>query len=327
MIAKKRKKYIFVLFQSLKIGVGSGVAMYLAMASNLDFAVYAATVTMLTVVTTKAEVMKLSLYRFITFAITVLLCYIIFPNIPNMILGYMLFLFSLVFITDFFNLRETLSVNAVVGTHFLTTMDFSLSAVTNEFLLVLIGITTAVMFNFLVNNQGSKRRLKHNVVYTENRLKLVLNNISKFLRHEESVEVCWDYLDSLSDDISHFIELAYEYKGNSFGNSEKDMYAEYFELRKIQCEMLETLKKPLKFIIDYRDESIIVAELIEKISNDISNFGSNISVKTFKEVYNPDMKSFIEIDLYAKLYHTHQVLFDFALEQSEYKSVSPDIFN
>ena len=147
MLGRLMEKYRKFLILSLKIGIGSCAALHLAEYLNLEYAISAGTITLLTLLTTKWETLRLSLWRIVTFLFTILLALIFYPLIPIPWMAYGLLLTVLVFFSELLDLRATLSVNAVVAAHLLTQRNHMGQAVINEFLLILLGIILAVLFN------------------------------------------------------------------------------------------------------------------------------------------------------------------------------------
>lgn len=134
-----------IIFQAAKIAVGSCGAISIAMALNLEYATTAGIITLLSIVPTKWDTLKLSMYRVITFLLSVIVAWTFFQHMNSEWLAYGLFIFLLVVFSEWTGLKATISVNAVTGTHFLMTHDFSLEFILNEFLLVLIGIGFAAV--------------------------------------------------------------------------------------------------------------------------------------------------------------------------------------
>ena len=148
-----------ILIHALKIAVGTSVAMYIAQVMNLQNATSAGTIALLTIMTTKWETVRLSIARIITFAIAVLLALFTFSNliIPWEMFG--IYIFFLVLVSEFFGWKSTISVNAVIGTHFVVSRDFSPEFITNEFMLVLIGTAVAFVVNLFSHNRNRQKRL------------------------------------------------------------------------------------------------------------------------------------------------------------------------
>ena len=140
-LQKKLKK---IMLPALKIAIGSSAAIWIAESLSLQYASSAGIIALLTIASTKWETMRLSLYRLITFCITVILTFLLFHLLPWDWATYGLFLLFTVIYSTWIGWRVTISVNAVIATHFLTVGNFSLNFVLNEFLLVLIGISIAI---------------------------------------------------------------------------------------------------------------------------------------------------------------------------------------
>ena len=167
MKKKQQKKRVL---QAIKIAVGSSAAIYVAEVLNLEYAISAGSIALLTLVTTKWETVKLSWFRLVTFLVSSVLAWIVFTQIQSEWLAYGIYIFLIVIVSEEFGWRATISVNAVIGMHFMVKRDFEASFVFNEFLLVLIGITVAVVLNLFYDYAGQRKDLVRNMRYTENGL-------------------------------------------------------------------------------------------------------------------------------------------------------------
>lgn len=133
------------MLKAAKIALGSSIAIYAAHILHLDYEISAGTIALLIIVTTKWETLKLSLFRMITLLITIVLAWTVFFYVDNEWVAYGIFVFLLVIICEILGWGATLSVNAVNGAHFLTRLEFGRAFIINESLLVLIGITVAIV--------------------------------------------------------------------------------------------------------------------------------------------------------------------------------------
>lgn len=127
--------------QALKIAIGSSLAIYIANLFGLKYSLAAGSVALLTMVTTKWKTVKLSLARVVTFIISVLMALIIFSAVESEWMAYGIYVFFVVIIAEMIGWGATISVNALIGMHFLEVRDFEVDFIANEFMLVLIGIT------------------------------------------------------------------------------------------------------------------------------------------------------------------------------------------
>lgn len=180
-LAKKRK----MLLLAVKIAVGSSAAIYIAQLLGLEYAISAGAITLLTLLTTKWETVRLSAFRLVTFAVTILLAWAAFTHIRSMWIGYGVFIFCVVLFAEVMGWRATISVNSVIGAHLLTGHVFSMEVIKNEFLLVLIGVVIAFLLNLFQNNGRNEQDIIENMRYTEQRLQQILRRFAGYLSQEE----------------------------------------------------------------------------------------------------------------------------------------------
>lgn len=113
------------LLLATKIGVGTAVAITMADWLELSSPTSAGTITLLTLLTTKRNTIKLSMQRLLTFAMTTGLAFILFKLIPNVWIAFGMLIFSQVFILEMFKSTWTLSVNAMIAIHYLVEQNFT----------------------------------------------------------------------------------------------------------------------------------------------------------------------------------------------------------
>ena len=224
MKKKQQKKRVL---QAIKIAVGSSAAIYVAEVLNLEYAISAGSIALLTLVTTKWETVKLSWFRLVTFLVSSVLAWIVFTQIQSEWLAYGIYIFLIVIVSEEFGWKATISVNAVIGMHFMAKRDFEASFVFNEFLLVLIGITVAVVLNLFYDYAGQRKDLVRNMRYTENRMQMILGAIAAYLADKEMQYDIWAAIRELESQIRIFIDDAYEYQDNTF-QSHPEYYINYF---------------------------------------------------------------------------------------------------
>ena len=122
--------------QALKIAIGSSLAIYIANLFGLKYSLAAGSVALLTMVTTKWKTVKLSVARVVTFIISVLMALIIFSAVESEWMAYGIYVFFVVIIAEMIGWGATISVNALIGMHFLEVRDFEVDFIVNEFMLV-----------------------------------------------------------------------------------------------------------------------------------------------------------------------------------------------
>ena len=261
VIELNKEKLIHIFIQALKIAVGSSVAIYVATLLGLDFATSAGIITLLSILTTKWETVKISLFRLVSFVIAVLLAIVIYHFIHIPWIEFGVFIFLLVLICEIIGWKATISVNAVVGTHFLTTLDFSFASILNEFLLVLIGVAIAIILNLFQNNNSAKKKIIRNMRYTEERLQFIMEELAMYMRLENLDHSVWDDTIALEKEVEKFVDDAHKYQNNTF-HSHPSYYIHYFEMRLQQCNVLHNLHYQMKNLRYMPKQALIIAEYI-----------------------------------------------------------------
>ena len=247
--------------QALKIAIGSSLAIYIANLFGLKYSLAAGSVALLTMVTTKWKTVKLSVARVVTFIISVLMALIIFSAVESEWMAYGIYVFFVVIIAEMLGWGATISVNALIGMHFLEVRDFEFDFIANEFMLVLIGITMALVLNLFYDYGSQRKALVENMRYTEERLQMILGEISAYLANKEMQRNVWDDICALEKEVQGFIQDAYEYQDNTF-QSHPGYYIDYFEMRMKQCNVIHNLHYEMKKIRHMPDEAMIISSYV-----------------------------------------------------------------
>lgn len=255
------EKYRKTLLLTLKIGIGTAISIYIAQSLHLEYPISVGTVTLLTLMESKWGTIKLSVLRLVTLFITIVLSWIIFRYVDSVPIAYGLILGQIVFMAEFFGWRSTASVNALIISHLIVTRDFSVDAIRNEFLLVMIGIVIAMFLNLFNLNLTHKRQIIANMRYTEKQLQMIMEELAGYLFGKEMSQSVWQDICDLEKRIQEFIRDAEEYRGNTF-QSHPEYYIDYFEMRYEQCQMLNNLHYEMKRIRSMPAQAKIVAEYL-----------------------------------------------------------------
>ena len=317
------EKFRKALLLSVKIGLGSSIAIFIAQALDLEYAVSAGTVTLLTLMTSKWETIKLSAARLVTFITTVLMAWIIFPHISSMWIASGVLVTLEVFIAEIFGWRSTVSVNAVVIVHLLTSQDFSAAAIGNEFLLVLIGVVLAVILNLFHGNIFHRRTIISDMRDTENRLQSILRDLAAYLSGDETQHNVWDGIHTLENRIRSYIKSASEYQENTF-QSHPEYYISYFEMRYEQCRILHNLNDEMVKIRSMPKQAVIIAEYLLYLAEFVIEINHPIPQITrldeiFEEMRHGDPpKSSDEFEDRALMYHILMDIQDFLAQKADF---------
>lgn len=312
-----KKKLGNMLLNAFKIGFGSSLAIFVASALELDYAITAGSIALLTIVTTKWGTLKLSLVRIITFFIATALCGIVFTHVPSQWVAYGIFTFFIVIMCDCIGWKSAISVNALVGMHFLSHMDeFSYEFIINEFLLLVIGVSISIVLNLFHAYKFEEQHLIRNMRAVEKDLAETLVEIAEYLENHMKGKEVWKDVERLEKAIEYFIQEARDYQDNTF-HSHPGYYIDYFKMRRDQCKIMQNLHKEMKAIKSLPKQAQKVAEYVRYLSDYVVEKNEpveqltklNFLVEEMKKEELPKTRE--EFESRALLYHTLMDLEDF----------------
>ena len=326
------EKYRKILLLAVKIGVGSSVAVVVARALHLEYAISAGTVTLLTLMESRWGTMRLIAARFVTFAVTILVSWFFATHIDSIWISYGLALIVVVFIAEALGWRATISVNAVVVAHFLTDEKFNAAAILNEFQLVLIGVVLALVLNLFYGNSHYKKQIISDMRETETRLQTILRDLASYLSGEDLSESIWNEICRLKEDIDGYRKNADEYQSNTF-QTNPEYYIDYFEMRWKQCSILRNLYQELSHIRSFPAQAGIISDYLFYLSDYMLEL--NVPTEqidrlhdTLEEVKSQELpRNEEEFENRAMLYHILMDIEDFLSFKADFVSaLSPSQF-
>lgn len=311
------KKLRNMLLNAFKIGFGSSLAIYIATFFGLEYAITAGSITLLTIVTTKWGTVKLSLVRLLTFFAAAWLCSIVFKHVPSPWVAYGIFTFFIVVMCDIIGWKSAISVNALIGMHFLSHMDeFSKAFIMNEFFLLFIGVSISIILNLFHAYKFEEQHLIKNMRVVEKALSETLIEIAEYLENHMQGKEVWKDVDRLEKAIEHFIQEARDYQDNTF-YSHPGYYIDYFKMRRDQCKIMQNLHKEMKAIKSMPKQAHKVAEYVRYLADFVVEKNEPVEQLTKLELLFEEMKrdelpkTREEFESRALLYHTLMDLEDF----------------
>lgn len=299
------------------------MAIWLAETLELEHTASAGSIALLTLVSTKWGTVKLSLYRLITFVISVILSLLCFELITSQWIAVGVYVFLVGLICELSGWRSTISVNVLIGLHFLLFQDFSWKFIYNEFMLVLIGIALAFVLNLFHDNQNQKHMIEKSMRYSEEQLQMILKETAEYLLNEETERSVWADIDALESQLDEFKQEAHEYQDNTF-YSHPEYYIRYFDMRMEQCIILNNLHDNLKKLRSIPKQAGMIAEYMIYLADYVIEI--NIPGKQLDRLHQifEDMRAEAlpvtreEFENRALLYHVLMDLEDFLMAKAEF---------
>ena len=159
-----------MIVNSVKMIFAAICSICVAQLFNLDFAISAGIVAILTIQPSKRETFSTAIARFYGFVIAIVVSFICFKIFGITTLGFFVYLAIYVFICQKFRWYSAIAMNSVLISHFLSIGVKNFQTIINESLIFLIG----VLFGILVNLHLHKN-VKEMKKVLEKNLEIVTN--------------------------------------------------------------------------------------------------------------------------------------------------------
>ncbi|MGE5628871.1 MAG: aromatic acid exporter family protein [Solirubrobacterales bacterium] len=314
--------------RTIKTGVGVSISMLAASSLGLKYAAAAGIITMLSIQSTKRESIQIAVQRIGACILALLISAVLFNIFGYNPIVFGVFLFIFIPLTVKLNLEQGIVVSSVIVTHLLVERITSFPLILNELELIFIGVSIALILNLYM--PGLENVIKEDQKYIEDCMKKLLLKMAAALKENNSSFS----EDELFKDLGERIKIGKQraYKNlNNYLISDMSYYVEYMEMRRQQFKTLKKLKDTFrKFFIAY-DQTIMVAEFTEKISNDFyeSNTCTNLLNELealrfeFKNMALPSTRE--EFENRAMLYEFLNEMEQFLLIKFEFMKNKPKV--
>ncbi len=311
-----------MLLKALKIAIGSGIAIVIAEFFGLKYTTTAGVITLLTVQNTRKDTIQLTLERLWSFLLSIVLIYLCFRYTGSRgWVNFTVYILFMVICCYCFDWANTISVNAVMGTHYLTAPDYSLGFAMNELFLILIGTSVAIALNWRM--PSNMKVLRQHIHKIEDDMQQVLRELSQYLQGERKDNHVWTDLDGLEMYLHKGLDRAHEQAKNSM--SEADLYyVDYMEMRLQQCSMLQTLRGTVLRVQEMPKQAVIISHYLDYLvyymhEENIPDEQILNLRKVFDQMKQEDLpKSRAEFENRAILYHLLMDLEEFLLVKKRF---------
>ncbi len=267
---------------SIKIASAAIISTIIATMLELNFSISAGTVSILTIQPTKRETIKTALGRLLAFLSALLIASVCYGLIGYTLWGFALFLLIYIFVCQMLGWYNSMAINSVLISHFLTAESMSLPALINECQIFVIGMSIGVIANLhLRKNVNYMEELKEN---TDNQIRGILYQIADRILDREVEDKGADYFAELKDSIREAKNMAdTNYKNQLRIRDNYDI--EYIRMREKQCQVLYEMYKNVHQIhttpITARKISDFMSDMADKYHK--NNTGAEL-FEEFKEL-------------------------------------------
>lgn len=255
-----------ILFNTIKICVAAIASILIASALELEFAIAAGIVTILTIQTTKQETIKTALDRFYAFTIGTMIAYLSFTICGYSVYGFFLYLFIYIFICQYFKWYSAMAMNSVLISHFLTFKSMEMVYLYNEIYLFLIGVGIGIFANMHLHKKSnyindlkekSDAQIKHILIRMSQR---IVEDVDDYDGN------CFEVLNAL---IAKAKTVEMENVKNTLIKKDQSDHA-YIKMREQQAQVLYEMYKTIRKLHTTPFTAHVISDFLVKISNEFS---------------------------------------------------------
>ncbi|MBB5173032.1 aromatic acid exporter family protein [Texcoconibacillus texcoconensis] len=303
-------------YRTLKTAIGTAIAIAIAQQLGLEFYSSAGIITILCIQKTRQRSLQMSWERLLAASIGMLYAGVLFE-----VLGYnpaVMGLLLLVFIPTTLVLKAQAGIvtSSVIILHIYALEAISVSIVLNEFALMLIGISCALLMNAYMPSVDKKLHVMQHQL--ESYYKQIFHEFATYVRNGDSD---WD-----GKEIAESAKLLEQAKSTSLQNIEnhvlpyEDQYYHYFKMREKQFDIIERVMPLLTSIDRHVDQGEMIADFLEELSENIKRQNTaDYFLQQLEEMQGAFKR--MELPTSREEFETRSALLYFVKEMEEYLTI------
>ena len=252
------------IFNTIKFSLAATLAIIIATALELDYAVSAGIVAILSIQPTKRETVKTATGRLLAFFCALLIAFVCYGLLGYTLWGFGVYLLLYIFVCQILGWYSSMAVNSVLISHFLTAGNMDITTILNECGIFFIGVSIGLLANMhLHKNVDYLEELKEN---TDNQIRKILHRMSERILDSDISDYNGDCFLILWDSIRKAKNVAEENYNNQLGKG--DIYdKEYISMRERQCQVLYEMYKNVRQMHTTPITARKISDFLEEVSN------------------------------------------------------------
>ncbi|MBE6049143.1 MAG: aromatic acid exporter family protein [Clostridium sp.] len=280
---KKSYNNIMYLLNSrtFKMAASATISVFIANYSGLKFGVTAGVISILSILNTKKEALRVGGRRLLAALLAIIISFALYEILGNSPWVFGIFLIIFIPITTGFAIEEGLVMGAVLSTHLLTSTNIDATWIINEIAVALIGIGVAMIFNlYSPSLEDEYKKCREEI---ESRYRTILYQMSTNLL-TNSVSAYEDILiDKTEDLLRDTKSLADSIRENSLFKDE-NYYTNYIEMRIMQFECIKRMKKHFSRSYMQYEHTRILSSFTQAVAKNLTT--DNDCVDLINDLYN-----------------------------------------
>lgn len=276
-----------IIINSLKVSIAVAVAITIANLLQLEHAISAGIVAVLSIQPTKRETINVAVGRLIAFGIALVIAAISYSIFGINQIGFLVYMVPYVFICYLRKWNAAITMNSVLVSHFLTYESMALPYILNEMLIFGIGVSVGILINLHLHKKKAYiEKLKNE---TDEQIVKILTKIGERIQNKDVLE----YNDTCFQTLERIIREAKNAAEENFNNqfrSQDKFDSEYIAMRQRQYNVLHEMHKIVNKLETTPHTAEVISDFFDKMA---SVFHRDNDGKAL-------MEQFKEMDLYMK---------------------------
>ncbi len=253
--------------RTIKTAIGAGLAIWIAQWFHLQFASFAAIITILCIEKTKKQSLRASIDRLIACNLSLIISGFIFQWLGYTPLVFSLLILILIPLLVRLKISKGFINSVVIVLHLYTMGTFNFHLAFNEFFIVLIGVFVAILLNwYMPDVEGELLQQK---VKVEQLFKKILFEFGNYVENGDQEWNGKEFL-ALEDALRDAKMLAIQLEENSLGNDEKGYFA-YFTMRENQYDILKRMLPVVSSLTEDVPQREMFAQFLYEVSDDVKS--------------------------------------------------------
>lgn len=251
------------IINSIKISMAVAIAICIANLLQLEFAISAGIVAILTILPTKRETFKTAAERFLAFLIALGIAYICFGVLGFNQWAFMIYILPYAFICCLKKWNAAIAMNSVLISHFLSFGKMDGATVLNEVLIFAVGVGIGIFMNLhLRENTDAMEALKKQ---TDEQIAQILGRMGERINNANLADYngeCFKTLERIIREAKNTAERNY----NNRLDLEPDEDAEYIAMRHRQYSVLREMYKMVSTLETTPRTAKVISEFLENMA-------------------------------------------------------------
>lgn len=276
-----------IVIDSLKVSIAVAVAIAIANILQLEYAISAGIVAVLSIRPTKRETINLAAGRLLAFLIALLIAAISYRFFGFTQLAFWIYIIPYVFICYLKKWTAAITMNSVLVSHFITYQSMDISHILNEVLIFGIGVSVGILMN--LNLHKKEEYIENLKTETDEQIIKILKVIAHRIQDREAPDYNTDCFRTLEHILREAKNAAEENYNNQLRKQDKrDM--EYIAMRQRQYNVLLDMYKTVRTLETKPHTAHAISDFFEKMADEFHRENDGVLL----------MKAFKEMDAYMK---------------------------